>query len=171
MALHLPLPPDPSSGRPFVVTGAFGEPRANGPHQGLDLATRDERGRPTTGRPVYAMESGVLVDWGQDARSGLWLTYDDVAGRRWTYAHLEELGATMHRGRELRAGERVATSGATGRVTGPHLHLEVEVGGRLVDPLPFVEAAAGVRRGGGGVFPVVAGVGLTAALGRLAGWW
>lgn len=134
---HPPLPRDPSSGRLFVVTDEHGT--RSGRHEGVDLATRDARGRPTTGLPVYALWPGVVVDVEQDARAGLYVELENPDGHTLMYAHLSRADVAV--GDIVEAGTQLGLSGRSGQVTGPHLHLELRLWGQRpgIDPLPYLE--------------------------------
>jgi murein DD-endopeptidase MepM/ murein hydrolase activator NlpD len=58
------------------------------------------------------------------------------AGMRTLYAHLSSM--SVRAGQWVDRGERIARAGCTGSCTGPHLHFEVRINGRPVNPLPFV---------------------------------
>jgi murein DD-endopeptidase MepM/ murein hydrolase activator NlpD len=65
--------------------------------------------------------------------NGHWIELDHGAGVRTQYSHLSRV--EVKRGQQVKAGELVARSGDTGRVTGPHLHYQVKLSGGFVDPL------------------------------------
>lgn len=106
-----------------------GQPR--GPHNGLDLAA-------VTGTPIYAPTPGVVVFAREFYYSGNTVTVDHGEGLLSTMAHLSAF--------DVKEGDRVAKGtllgkvGATGRVTGPHLHWAVRLHGDRVDPLKLLEA-------------------------------
>lgn len=99
------------------ITLAFGVRNsryAAGYHTGRDY------GAPT-GSPAYAVRGGTVVRNGYDSNGyGNWLTLRADNGRDYVYCHLSAITRT---GR-VRAGDQIARTGATGNVTGPHLHLE-----------------------------------------------
>jgi murein DD-endopeptidase MepM/ murein hydrolase activator NlpD len=111
-----------------------GEPR--GAHTGLDLAAG-------TGTPVHAPTPGVVVAARAFYFSGNTVILDHGQGLYSTMAHLSVI--------DVRAGEKVAQGtllgkvGATGRVTGPHLHWAVRLHGARVDPLSLLEALNGAQ--------------------------
>lgn len=114
-----------------------GEPR--GPHTGLDLAAG-------TGTPVYAPTPGVVVYAREFYYSGNTVILDHGQGLYSTMAHLSEFG--VKEGQEVAQGALLGKVGATGRVTGPHLHWAVRLHGARVDPLKLVEALATASRPG-----------------------
>lgn len=152
---HLPLPPDPSTGAPFVVVDGFGGARQ---HDAVDLATRDDKGRPVIGKPVFAVVDG-FAEAREDSRAG---KYVELSGGdvRVLYAHLTSTTIPAG-GRAVRSGEVVGFSGATGNVTGPHLHFRVMVDGEAVDPEPMLRAVAG---GGSSLALVLGGVAVVGGL-------
>jgi murein DD-endopeptidase MepM/ murein hydrolase activator NlpD len=102
-------------------------------HRGVDFAGRK-------GSPVVAVASGVVIYSGRLRGYGNLVEINHGAGLVTRYGHnaenLVEVGATVER------GEKIATMGATGRATGPHLHFEVHRDGRAVDPLSFIASDA-----------------------------
>lgn len=97
-------------------------------HQGADF------GAPT-GTPVYAAGNGVIE------RSSAWGSYGNYVRIRHNdtyktaYAHLSKYGRGIRQGVRVRQGQIIGYVGATGRVTGAHLHYEVLVHDKRVDPL------------------------------------
>lgn len=114
-----------------------GQPR--GPHNGLDLAA-------VTGTPVHAPTPGVVVYARPFYYSGNTVILDHGHGLFSTMAHLSIID--VKEGQQVTQGELLGKVGATGRVTGPHLHWAVRLHGDRVDPLKLLEAlapAAGAR--------------------------
>jgi murein DD-endopeptidase MepM/ murein hydrolase activator NlpD len=124
-----PVPGDPTS--TFGTRRLYnGKPRS--PHPGLDL-------RASTGTPVLSSGSGLVVLSQDLYYSGNTVIVDHGGGLFTIYAHLSELQA--EEGHEIAAGEVVGLSGATGRVTGPHLHWGAKIGSRPFDPQALLDPA------------------------------
>ena len=117
-----PVPGEPTS--EFGTRRVFnGEPRA--PHPGLDLHA-------VTGTPVLAAGAGRVALAESLYYSGGTVIVDHGEGLFTIYAHLSKIEAKV--GAAVSAGDRLGLSGATGRVTGPHLHWGARVGGAIFDP-------------------------------------
>ncbi len=100
-----------------------GEPRM--PHSGVDL-------RLPEGTPVRAISDGVVVFAGEQFFGGRSVVIDHGGGVFSLYYHLKEY--PVAEGQRVSGGERIGSVGATGRVTGPHLHFGVRVPGGRIDP-------------------------------------
>ena len=98
-------------------------------HRGIDI------GAPQ-GTPVHAMYFGVVSDVGQDPTYGNYIKLYHGNGIEILYAHCSEILADKQA--VIRAGEIVAKVGATGDVTGSHLHVEVRVNGQTYNPVGLV---------------------------------
>jgi murein DD-endopeptidase MepM/ murein hydrolase activator NlpD len=84
------------------------------------------------GTPVFAAGTAVVEFAGVKGGYGKVVFLDHGGGVVTRYAHLSTIDVKV--GDAVAAGERVGRVGATGRVTGPHLHFEVRLGDRPVDP-------------------------------------
>lgn len=95
-------------------------------HSGIDLAYPE-------GTPVYASIGGRVekVDV-LHPKNGNAVFIAGVDGRRWAYLHLAQ--ALVAPGQTVARDQQLGTVGSTGSATGPHLHLQVSVGGVAVDP-------------------------------------
>ncbi len=114
------------------VTSSFGR-RGGVFHAGVDLRAR-------TGTPVRAVDDGVVARAGQSKRAGKHVVLALDSGWRAGYAHLSRIDVDERE--RVTAGQRIGLSGATGRASGPHLHLELRAPtGKLVDPWPMLRAA------------------------------
>lgn len=94
-------------------------------HQGVDIAM-------AYGRDVKAAASGKVSFAGTQSGYGNTVVIDHADGRQTRYAHLSE--TLVKAGETVQEGSVVGKSGNSGRSTGPHLHFEVLVHGRPVDP-------------------------------------
>lgn len=111
-----------------------GEPR--NPHAGLDVAVG-------TGAPVRAPAPGTVLDTGNYFFNGNTVFLDHGQGLISAYMHLSRVDVAA--GQTVKTDEALGAVGATGRVTGPHLHWAVFLNGTAVDPelfLPPQKAAA-----------------------------
>ena len=122
-----PVPGDPTS--EFGTHRFFnGEPRA--PHPGIDLHA-------VSGTPVVVAGPGRVALATDLYYSGGTVIVDHGGGLFTVYAHLSKIEAKV--GADLQAGDPVGLSGATGRVTGPHLHWGARVGEAIFDPRALLD--------------------------------
>lgn len=116
------------------TTSFFGTRRLfNGQHQSYHRGTDF---RAEIGTPVYASNSGVVRLAQNLFYSGNIVILDHGRGIFTNYAHLSEIQATE--GQRISRGSQIGLTGASGRVSGPHLHWGVRVNGVYVDPLQFL---------------------------------
>jgi murein DD-endopeptidase MepM/ murein hydrolase activator NlpD len=107
-------------------------------HRGTDF-------RSPRGTPVYAAAGGVVVSAGRHHGYGKCVDVRHGDGLLTRYAHLSAI--EVAKGQTVATDERIGRVGATGRATGPHLHFEVHVQGRAVDPNLAVRLGE-LQRGG-----------------------
>jgi murein DD-endopeptidase MepM/ murein hydrolase activator NlpD len=120
----------------YTLTSRFGEAGAlwsSGYHTGLDFAA-------PTGTLIKAIHSATVTEAGWAGSYGYRtiLTLDD--GTELWFCHQSSI--SVHVGQKVATGDVIGRVGATGNVTGPHLHLEVHLGGAATasDPMPWLQA-------------------------------
>lgn len=121
----------------FTFTSAFGvrsDPFRGDPtmHAGIDLAS-------PTGTPIYATADGVVgrAEW--YGGYGNMVDIEHGKGIATRYGHMSRIVA--HPGERVKRGDLIGYVGSTGRSTGSHLHYEVRIDGRAVNPIPFLQSA------------------------------
>jgi murein DD-endopeptidase MepM/ murein hydrolase activator NlpD len=124
--------PGVEGGRNFGHRRVFNEqPRS--PHSGADLTA-------ATGTEILAANSGKVLLTGDFFFNGQAVFIDHGMGVLTMYLHLSEI--LVEDGQMVERGELIGLAGATGRVTGPHLHWGAKVGGARVDPFSLPGIAA-----------------------------
>ena len=106
-----------------------GQPR--NPHSGMDIAA-------PTGTPVVAPLAATVIDTGDYFFNGQTVWLDHGGGLLSMMCHLSRIDCKV--GDRLAVGQRLGTVGATGRVTGPHLHWTISLNRASVDPALFIDA-------------------------------
>jgi len=97
-------------------------------HSGVDLAS-------PLGTPVYAGGDGIIKRAQWLSGYGRYVELDHVNGYQTAYAHMSRIADGLKPGMRVRQGQIVGYVGSTGNSTGNHLHYEIRVNGRTVDPL------------------------------------
>ncbi len=101
-------------------------------HGGIDMAG-------SHGEPIYASASGRVVRAERFAGYGNCIDIDHGKGIVTRYGHLASIGVNV--GDSVIIGEKIGAMGSTGRSTGTHLHFEVRIDGKTVNPKPFLESS------------------------------
>lgn len=124
----------------FRFTSGFGyrrDPKGAGRrmHAGLDMAA-------PMGTPIYATADGVVESAGTERGYGRVVRIRHEFGFETVYAHQTKL--LVAKGQKVSRGDLIGAMGSTGRSTGVHLHYEVRLEGRPVNPMTYLEAAKDV---------------------------
>ncbi len=96
-------------------------------HRGLDFAA-------PRGTPVYAAGNGTIVRAGRNGAYGKYIRIRHNGRYSTAYAHLNGIRRGLRKGGRVRQGQIIGYVGSTGRSTGPHLHYEILIGNRQVNP-------------------------------------
>lgn len=128
------FPLDPAA--TFTRTRNFGEQRGGHVHEGEDiLADR--------GVAELAVDDAVIAEVaaeGDNGGRGRYVELRRADGTEFVYYHLDTVDPALAPGIAVTAGQRLGTVGDSGRASATHLHFEVHVGGRPVDPAPYLDA-------------------------------
>jgi murein DD-endopeptidase MepM/ murein hydrolase activator NlpD len=121
----------------FRFTSKFGprrDPKTGGRrmHKGVDFAAR-------SGTPLYSTADGVVTHASWSSGYGRLVKIQHEFGIETRYAHMSKLRAKV--GQRVSRGDHIGDMGASGRVTGVHLHYEIRVGGKAVNPMIYIKAA------------------------------
>jgi murein DD-endopeptidase MepM/ murein hydrolase activator NlpD len=124
----------------FRFTSDYGyrrDPKTGGRrmHKGVDFAAPH-------GTDLYATADGVVTEAGWTSGYGRLIKIQHEFGIETRYAHLSKIRVKV--GQRVSRGDHIGDMGASGRVTGVHLHYEVRVGGKAVNPMIYIKAARDV---------------------------
>lgn len=117
----------------YTITSPFGWRILYGApnfHPGIDIAC-------SVGTPIHATNNGVVVSAGWNSGGyGNWVEMNNGNGIETIYGHMSHV--VVHDGETVYKGQLLGYSGDTGFATGPHLHYEVRLDGRPVNPRPYM---------------------------------
>jgi murein DD-endopeptidase MepM/ murein hydrolase activator NlpD len=113
-------------------------------HKGVDISG-------AVGTPIHVTADGVVRFADMESGYGRMVVVDHGGGVETWYAHMSKL--YVHTGQEVRRGELLGEVGMSGRVTAPHLHYEVHVNGRPMNPYQYLANASIVRQAARSEFP------------------
>ena len=121
----------------YRLSSAFGprrDPKTGGRrmHSGIDMAA-------SRGTPLYATADGVVTFAGWQSAYGWLVKIQHEFGIETRYAHQSRINVKV--GQRVSRGDRIGDMGSSGRVTGVHVHYEVRVGGKPVNPMTYIKAA------------------------------
>jgi murein DD-endopeptidase MepM/ murein hydrolase activator NlpD len=124
----------------FRFTSGFGyrrDPKGAGTrmHNGTDFAGAH-------GLPIYATADGVVTYASFNSGYGRQVKIQHEFGIETSYAHMSNIRVSV--GQKVSRGDRIGDMGSSGRSTGTHLHYEVRIGGKPVNPMTFIKAATDV---------------------------
>lgn len=101
-------------------------------HNGVDLAG-------PIGTPIYATADGIVSKASWFGGYGNYIAIEHGGSMQTRYGHMSRLNVTEHQ--RVKKGEIIGYMGSTGRSTGSHLHYEVRINGKAVNPIPFMRAS------------------------------
>ena len=113
-------------------------------HKGVDISG-------VVGTPVHVTADGIVQFADMFSGYGRLVVIDHGGGVETWYAHMSKL--YVHTGQDVRRGELIGAVGMSGRVTAPHLHYEVHLNGRPMNPYSYLANAGVVRQVAKSVFP------------------
>lgn len=115
----------------FRYTSPFGM-RWGRMHKGIDMAA-------PRGTAIYAPADGVVTHAGWSSGYGRLVKIKHAFGLETRYGHMSRI--RVKKGQRVSRGDRIGDMGSTGRSTGPHLHYEIRVDGKAINPMIYIKAA------------------------------
>jgi len=110
-------------------------------HKGVDFFA-------PKGTPIYAAGNGVITDIGWRSGFGNYIQIRHSSTLATAYGHANAFAKGLKRGASVKQGQIIAYVGQTGRATGPHLHYEVKINGKQVNPMS-IKTSPGIELSGG----------------------
>lgn len=110
------------------ITSWYGN-RSSGYHHGIDVAQK-------LGSPIQAAAAGTVVFTGYKPVYGRTIIISHGDDIQTVYAHLQQIQVKTNQ--RIQKGQFIATVGVTGKTTGPHLHFEIRVKGKTVNPMKYL---------------------------------
>lgn len=104
-------------------------------HAGIDIGCAYGT---SYGKSVVAAEEGTVVISSYNSISGYYVEISHGNGMQTYYGHMQQGSVCVNPGDRVYAGQKIGKIGATGFVTGPHLHFEVRINGSSVNPAPYI---------------------------------
>ena len=117
----------------FRVSGDYQESRSGGAHKGLDLSNGK------SGSPVKALKGGKVITATYSNSAGYWVVVEQDDGKVAKYMHMQKDSLKVKAGQRIEAGQQLGNIGNTGNSYGAHLHLQIESGGKLLDPEDYLK--------------------------------
>ena len=99
-------------------------------HKGIDIVA-------PRGTKILALANGVIKEANYNSINGNYILIEHEEGYETLYAHLDKI--SVKEGDDVLQGEEIGTTGATGNVVAPHLHLELHHNGEPVDPMEYID--------------------------------
>lgn len=128
----------PLSGK-LIVTSSF-DPARKHPVTGLVRPHNGTDYRCSVGTPVYAMQSGIVIHAEMTGYAGNMIAIQHSNGEKSVFMHLDSMSVSKLE--KVSTGQKIGTCGATGRVTGSHLHVEViKANSQYIDPVTVIGIA------------------------------
>lgn len=124
----------------FPVRGTYRSTSGFGPRWGRMHNGHDWAG--PTGTPIHTTADGVVTFAGRQSGYGNIIKIQHDFGHETRYAHLHRIRVKV--GQRVSRGDRIGDMGNTGRSTGTHLHYEIRVRGKALDPMKYIKAARDV---------------------------
>ncbi len=120
----------------YQVSSGYGRRNlGDGWHDGIDIV----RPGGSTGCTVVAAESGTVVQSGWKSAAGYSVTIDHGNGVQTRYYHMKKGSLVVKAGQKVSRGQPIGKIGATGYVTGAHLHFEIRVNGKSINPMSYLK--------------------------------